>query len=341
MATKRGPGIDLGSEKVNEMSRSFWNSAILRAAIKLDIFSLLGDSSLTYEEVSDRIEGNPRFVQAFLEACVALGLLESEDDRYTSSPRASKFLVPGNQEYVGDLVLHITNHWESWGKLDELVKSGETALPFETGYVDSHTYWTNYIMGQHNRAAAGQAYYLVESVDLRGRRKMLDMGGGAASYSIALCGANPQLHSVVVDQKEPLEIARPLVEEHNLQDQIELLQADIFEDNLVSGYDVVLISGVVLIKSEEDCRRLFKRAYGVLEPGGLVIVQDFMRVDDSPSRAFMDTLMDLYVLIAFDPEAGDRSGEEVASWLLDAGFSDTKMIALPTHLELVTAEKPR
>ena len=63
----------------------------------------------------------------------------------------------------------------------------------------------NYMMGQHNRAASGQAYYLVENLDLRGRRKLLDLGGGTASYSIALCSANPQLRAVVVDRGEPLE----------------------------------------------------------------------------------------------------------------------------------------
>ena len=35
--------------------------------------------------------------------------------------------------------------------------------------------------------------------------------------SIALCGANPQLKAVVLDQKESLIIAKTLVEEHNLE----------------------------------------------------------------------------------------------------------------------------
>ena len=53
-------------------------------------------------------------------------------------------------------MLHITNHWESWGRLDQLVRDGRTLLPFETGYVEPSEYWTDYMMGQHNRAVAGQ-----------------------------------------------------------------------------------------------------------------------------------------------------------------------------------------
>ena len=228
----------------------------------------------------------------------------------------------------------------SWGRLDEVIKDGKTLLPYETGYVDVATYWTEYIIGQHNRAASGQAYHLVKNLDLAGKRKLLDLGGGAASYSIALCGANPELNAVVLDRKEPLSIARPLVEEHNLAGQITLLEGDFLETDLGTDYDVVLISGVVLIKAEEDCRRLMEIAFGALQPGGLAVVQDYMRIEDNPERRRLDTLEDLYVLVAFDPGAGDREGEQVASWLVDAGFRNPKMIPLPTQLGLVMAEKP-
>ncbi|MEE8442933.1 MAG: hypothetical protein V3S37_04215, partial [Dehalococcoidia bacterium] len=80
--------------------------------------------------------------------------------------------------------------------------------------------------------------------------------------------------------------------------------------------------------------------YDTLLPGGMVIVQDYMRIDTSSERIRLDTLEDMYVLVAFDPGAGDRDGGEVASWLRDVGFQNTNMIPLPTQLALVTAEKP-
>ena len=196
------PSVDLSPESINELARSFWHSAILRAGIKLDLFSFLEGNALTSNDVAQRIGAAPSYVQAFLESCVVLDLLEKLGDTYSNSPLASKFLVKGGKEYVGDHALHHTNTWASWGRLDEVIREGKTLLPYETGYVDADTYWTDYMMGQHNRAASGQAHYLVESVDLRSRRKLLDLGGGAASYSIALCGANPQLRAVVVDSKE-------------------------------------------------------------------------------------------------------------------------------------------
>ena len=327
-------------EQVRELARSFWHSAILRAGIKLDVFSTLETGRLTSKEVANRIGASPRYTQSFLESCVVLGLLDRDGDHYINSALSSQYLVKSKPEYIGDHAVHHTNAWATWGRLDEVIREGKTLLPYETGYVDADTYWNNYMIGQHNRAASGQSDQLVKALDIADKRKLLDLGGGAASYSIALCAANPELRSVVVDRKEPLSVARPLVEQSNLGERITLLEGDFFNTSLEADYDVALISGVVLILPEEACRRLFQLAYNSLLPGGLMVVQDFMRIDHSPGRNRLDTLYDLYVLAAFDPGASDREGAEVASWLEEAGFENPKLIPLPTQLVLVTAEKP-
>ena len=337
---QRELSIDLDPENINELARCFWYSSILRAGIKLGAFDILEDENLTSDNVAERMGADPNYVRAFLESCVVLDLLDKREDKYINSPRASKFLVKGKREYVGDHALHHTNTWALWGRLDEIIKVGKSQLPYETGYVDVSTYWTDYMMGQHNRAASGQAYQLVENLDLQGRKKLLDLGGGTASYSIALCGANPQLRAVVVDREEPLSIARQLVEDHNLQDRITLLEGDMGAVALEKDFDVALISGVVLIKSEKDCRGFFELAYRSLLPGGTIIVQDYMRLDNNPDRVKLDTLENLYVKVAFDAGAEDREGELVASWLSDTGFQNPKMIPLPTQLALIVAEKP-
>ena len=107
-----------------------------------------------------------------------------------------------------------------------------------------------------------------------------------------------------------------------------------------SGYDVALISGVVLISPEEVSRKAFALAYDLLEPGGLLIIQDYMRIDHDAQRGKLDAMEDLYVLVAFSPEAGDREGSEIVSWLAEAGFQNPRLISLPTQLGLALAEKP-
>ena len=189
-------------------------------------------------------------------------------------------------------------------------------------------------------ARIGQGEYLVENVNLTNKRKLLDLGGGAGSYSMALCAANPQLKAFVVEQKEPLAIALPLVKKQNLQNQITLVEGDFNTIDIDTDYDVVLISGVVCTKSETECIHLFDRAYNALIPGGLIIVQDFMQIGRSSQQQSLDIMMDLYLKIAFDPQASDRHGDQVQSWLTAVGFIHPQQIPLPTQYALILAKKP-
>lgn len=337
------------TESINELSRQFWNSAILRAFIKLDLVGLLDvEGPLDPAEIARRLDGDERFTDALLAAATALGLLQRCEgpagQAYELTDEARRFLLPGSADYVGNLVLHITNYWHTWGNLDRLVLEGRTELPFDNGYTSEGEYWSDYMAGQHDRAVAGQGQHLAEALDLSGRGLLLDLGGGAGSYSIALCQANPELQAIVIDTPEPLAIAKPLVAEAELDDRIELVVGDLFDPELYAdlptGADAALISGVVLIKTEAECRSLFRRAHDLLDDSGLMIVQDFMRLDDSPGRRLLDTMMDLYVLIGFDPGSADRPGEVYEAWLADAGFVDISGIPLPTQLAVITAEKP-
>ncbi len=89
------PSVDLDPESINELARGFWHSAILRAGLRLGVFPILDGKSLTSQAVAQCIGASPRYVQAFLDSCVVLDLLEKGGDRYINSPLASKFLVKG------------------------------------------------------------------------------------------------------------------------------------------------------------------------------------------------------------------------------------------------------
>jgi cyclopropane fatty-acyl-phospholipid synthase-like methyltransferase len=318
----------------------FWNTAILRTGIKLGIFEFLEENpSCTAEKVTDFLNSDPRFTDSFLEACVVLGFLDKEANCYKNSKDTSKTLISGKTEYLGDLALHITNYWSTWGKLDQLILEGRTELPFENGFVDAPTYWKDYMQGQHNRAESGQIDNLIKSTDLTGRKTLIDIGGGMGSYSIPLCKVYPDLQVCLLDAKEPLELARQLVIEQELGDRVLLKEGNFHTAELEADYDVALISGVVCVTSEENNRKIFSRAFEILRPGGLVIVQDFMQIGENQQKHFLDTMMDMYLKIAFSPGAGDFTGEEIVSWLKDAGFKNHQQTLLPTQLNIITAEK--
>jgi len=57
----------------------------------------------------------------------------------------------------------------------------------------------------HN--ARGRAGAVAQAVGVNGAKRMLDLGGGSATYSIAFAKAAPGLHAEVVDLADVLPIA--------------------------------------------------------------------------------------------------------------------------------------
>lgn len=158
------------SNRIYDLSFNYWNSAVLRASVKLGLFNLLEEQPLSASEIAQQLETNLDFTQSFLETCVILGLIEKKQDRYQNTLETSEFLTLNKPKYIGDHILHITNSWYTWGNLDQLIRDGRTELPFENGFVDADTYWTDYMKGQHARSTAGQGEYLVNNVEARDRQ---------------------------------------------------------------------------------------------------------------------------------------------------------------------------
>ena len=326
---------------VHEAIYAYWRTGILRAGIELRAFARLAEvPGRSAADLADDLGADPSFLRAWLEASVALAFLVHQGEGYALSEASRAALTPGSPDFVGDLALHITNHWGTMGQLADLIRDGRAAAPPTTGFVTEARYWRDYMRGQHDRAVAGQGQSLVRGVDLSGARRLVDLGGGMASYSAALCEVNPDLMIDLVDVAESLAQARAVVAARGLTERIRLVEGDFHDVRLEGGYDAALISGVVCISSPEQCVVAFRRAYDLLRPGGVLVVQDFFRIDDSPRRALLDDLMDLYLKVAFTPRAGDHEGERVMDWLRAAGFEQITPIRTMTQLEVITGRRP-
>ncbi|MCU0584757.1 MAG: hypothetical protein MUC46_01645 [Desulfobacterales bacterium] len=108
-----------------EASGAYWKSCALHAAVKLDLFSIIGDDRLSAGKMADRLQGSARGVEALLNAMAAAGLLQKTDGRYANSPAARKLLCRDSPEFIGHMILHHHHLVDSWARLDESVRSGD------------------------------------------------------------------------------------------------------------------------------------------------------------------------------------------------------------------------
>ena len=72
------------------VSGSFWEGFALHAAVKMGIFTIIGEDERTDREVAFQLQGNPRGVTMLLNALAAMGLLVKRQDRYANIQDASQ-----------------------------------------------------------------------------------------------------------------------------------------------------------------------------------------------------------------------------------------------------------
>ncbi|GEM_PF-508322 len=133
---------------------------------------------------------------------------------------------------------------------------------------------------------------LVENVDFSQLHHALDVGGGDATNAIAIAKANPHLKITLLDLAENCDVARHKIAEAGLQAQIDVYEANMFEQEFPTGYDCIMFIHQLVIWPLETNTALLKRAYEALAPGGKVIIFNSISNDeeDGPVIAALDTV---------------------------------------------------
>lgn len=110
-----------------------------------------------------------------------------------------------------------------------------------------------------------------------------------------------------------------------LSDRITFAGGDFNHDSLAGGpYDVAWLSHVLHSNGPEQCMELVRRTAAVLEPGGLILIHDFI-LDDSRDKPEFATLFALNMLIN-TAQGRTYSREEITAMLDTAGFFSPRCI---------------
>ncbi len=319
------------------MVRAWQESRVLLTAIELDVFTALGGAGgegggagATAAVVAKRCGTDPRATAVLLNALVALGVVESEDGRYRNGPAAARFLAAGSPDDARIALRHNLSLWETWSTLTDVVRRGHAVPRLPRDRDDD---WTVPFIAAMHRNASARAPMVVEAVGAASVKRMLDVGGGSAIYSIAFAKANPKLEAVVLDLPTVLPIAESHIGEAGLEKRVTTRAGDLTRDDLGEGYDLVLISAVCHMLGPEANRGLLARAARALVPGGRLVVQDFILEPDrtAPRHA---ALFAINMLVG--TEAGSTYTEaEYTGWMATAGLADVRRVRLAGPADLM------
>lgn len=308
---------ELHPGKLLELSGSYWQTCTLHGGVKLDLFTTIGEFSLAADAVAEKIGAPARSLAMLLDALCAMGLLKKEDEKYRNTQLSSTFLSKSSPKYIGFMIMHHHHMVESWSRLDEAVMSGKpvrTKISFEE---DDRR--ESFLMGMFNIAMA-TAPTLVPTLDISGRKQLLDLGGGPGTYAIQFCLHNPDLKCVVFDLPTTRPFAEKTIERFGQQNRISFQDGDFLKDPIRGEYDVVWISQILHGDSPSDCKRIIKKAASVLQPGGMIIIHDFI-LNNKKDAPLFPALFSLNMLLGTDGGQA-YSEKEIMEMLKEAGFSN-------------------
>jgi len=320
------------------LSTAYWGSQTLLTANRIKLFDLLADGPLSSHAIAEKLNLDQRATELLLNACVSLGLCEKEAEKFSNSLSSATFLATGSPASMANAISYSDNLFDTWGELETALRTGIPPKKAETYLGDDETQTRHFVYGMHDRAMAiGRA--LPEMLDLGGRKKMLDVGGGPGTYSALLTERFPELRSDVLELAGVARIAAEILETMGATQRVRMLSGDYHTSDFGEGYDVVLMSGMFHRESEQNCRRLIEKASACLEPGGLLVVSDIFADEGGAGPAFA-TLFGLNMMLTA-ADGGVHADADVGCWMAEAGFGNIERQNFPPPMphRIVTGSK--
>lgn len=299
-----------------DITSAYWKSCTLHAGVKLEVFSALGEEKKSAADLAAHLSCGEAELTLLLNALTALGLLVKNGDRYVNTEVSSQFLDKKAAGYLGYIIMHHYHLVDGWSKLAEAVRNGG---PVEMRDFGEEQERESFLFGMHNLASAN-APILARQVNLKGRKHLLDLGGGPGTYSMAFCRENADLRATIFDRPSTEPYAHKTISRSSIADRISFVGGDFTTDLLPGPFDVAWLSQILHSSGPKTCREILKKTVLALEPGGLIMIHEFF-LNDTMAGPLFPALFSLNMLLN-NGVGRSYSATEITNMLIETGVSD-------------------
>lgn len=305
-------------------------TAALKAAIDLDLFSAIDEGYHQYPEIAKRLNAADRGVRILCDFLTILGFLKKEDERYSLSEDAALFLSKRSPHYMGTIAEFLTNeqNHENLMHLAEAVRRGGAATGRGDNREPNDPLWVSFARSMAPLTVPSAIFIsqLIGAPEL-GAVRVLDIAAGHGMYGITIAQQNPKAEITAVDWPAVLEVAKENAAKTGVAQRYTAKPGSAFETEFGDGYDVVLLTNIFHHFDKATCVQLMRRANRALKPGGRAVTLEFVPNEDrvSPPR---EAAFSLVMLVGTD--AGEAyTFSEYKTMFQEAGFADTTIHRIP------------
>lgn len=298
-------------------------SAAIISAAQLGLFQALADGALAPDDLAERLGVSRRGVVMLADFLVSIAYLERQGSAYANSASTQRwFTARGTVDYTPGL-LWTAEAWPMMGDLANALRRGgpETTL------------WDAMLV----RPQLGQTFAdymaafardlgpdLLRLVPVRpDQQRLLDLGGSHGLHSIRFCQHYPRLTAQIVDFPSALSETPARLAAHGLSGRIALTSASVLEHEWAAGQDLVFYLSVAHNQTADDNRRVIQRIRDSLNPGGLLVIHEYL--DDQPLSPYLAAFK---LTLLYETGTCIHREDDYRNWLAEAGFGEVRRIDL-------------
>jgi precorrin-6B methylase 2/predicted transcriptional regulator len=301
--------------------RGFMRSRVILTAAALDLFTLVHREPAPARRIATVAGTDPRATTRLLDCLVTFGLLDKKDGLYRTTASGALFSAD-HPDSIRPMVMHQNRLWDIWSHLTESVRLG----------ANPHRRSVHEEGGESLEAFIGAMHVVGREVAARFAAacapdrfsRLLDVGGGSGSYTIAFLRRNPAMTAVLFDHPDVIRMAEQRLRTEGLLDRVTLVGGDFYRDELPAGCDVALLSAIIHQNGVVENLDLYRKIHRALAPGGAVIIRDHVMNDDRTDPP-AGALFALNMLVA-TPAGDTYTFAEIRDALENAGFVSARVV---------------
>jgi ubiquinone/menaquinone biosynthesis C-methylase UbiE len=320
--------------RIFDTLNAYQQTAALRAAIDLDIFTTVGEGYTSATALAEKCGASARGARILCDYLVIDGFLTKQEANYGLTPESALFLDRRSSAYLGCVSKFLGSPGlvDGFKDLAGAVRRGGTTMSQEGTVSDNNPIWVEFARSMPPLVAAA-ADDIARTLHADSDRpiRVLDMAAGHGLFGIAIAKLNPNAQVVAQDWENVLKVARDNAKKARVEDRFTTLPGSAFDADLGGDYDVILLTNFLHHFSPKKNETLLKKVRAALKPGGRAAALEFVPNEDriSPPLPAKFSMM----MLGSTAEGDAYTYRELERMFLNADFSRCELHPVANSLQ--------
>jgi SAM-dependent methyltransferase len=317
-------------ERIFNTLNAYQQTAALRTAIELDVFSAIGAGANTAAALSAKTGAAEKGVRILCDYLTIQGFLAKEQGKYALTQESAIFLDRKSPACLASMAGFLGNEQSrlNFDSLTQAVCKGGSVSRGGDNTKPNDEFWVAFARSMAPLTIPSSEFI---SGLLRAEEgkpaKVLDIAAGHGMYGITVARKNPRAEIVALDWPSVLQVAQENARKFDVAERYSVREGSAFETEMGGGYDYVLLTNIFHHFNVAGCEKLMRRVHAALKPGGKAITLEFVPNED---RVSPPTAASFSLIMLANTDTGDAyTFAEYEKMFRNAGFAKSTLHPVP------------